>query len=240
MAKVYGCCVTAFMLCVVSCSHYVGLTDPLVMQDRRPDTLRTAFLAIRATTDYQGSGYTVSLSARKGRNGPRLESIVNATLFVNSVRWDLKNGFPYGNDELRVGGRMPVISIGYVSPERLTTGVDVPLDPMSSFKMAVKASRTTGLNIEVSPPIRESETIEVIVYKMFGVFSEVAKRTFKGVGTTQLTFKPSDLAGAIDGDPKIGVQVQRVRVEYGPYLFSDGIELTQIVGPFEQIVSVSP
>jgi hypothetical protein len=210
------------------------------MQDKRRDTLRRAFLAIQASPDYKRSGYQVLMSARKGRSGLKLESILNATLVVNSVRWDLEKGFPYGNGELSVGGLMPVISIEYVSPEGLTTGVDVPLDLLSSFKMSGQASRTTGLNIEVSPPIREFETIEVIIYNLSGPPIAVAKRTFKGVGTTQLTFKPSDLAGAIDGEAKIGVQVQRVRVEYGPYLFSDGIELTQIVGPFEQIVSVSP
>jgi hypothetical protein len=173
-----------------------------------------------------------------------LDSIVNATLVVNGVRWDFKKGFPFGSGassgELSVGGFMPVMSIEYVSPEGLTTGVDVPLDPLSSFKMSGQASRTTGLNIEVSPPIREFETIEVIIYNLSGPPIAVVRRTFKGVGTTQLTFKPSDLAGAINGEAKIGVQVQRVRVEYGPYLFSDGIELTQVVGPFDQIVSVSP
>ena len=116
------------MLCVVSCSHYVGLTDPLMMQDRRPDTLRRVCLTIQASRDYNGSGYQVLMSARKGRRGPMLDSIVNATLVVNGVRWDFKKGFPYRNGELSVGGFMPVISIEYVSPEGLTTGVDVPLD----------------------------------------------------------------------------------------------------------------
>ena len=229
------------MMSSISCGHYVGLSDPVVTPNRRADTLRRAFLAIRAESSNPSSAYNVTMQARKWRNGPELDSITGATFVVNGKSYDLSIGFPYNRDELRLGSAMPVLSIRYISPEQLDTGVDIYLDPPNSFKLSCRASKEVGLSIHVDPPIRDSETIDVHVYRLVGFFGLVATRVFKGEGTSSLKMmSPSEFESNIADDPEIVVEVQRQKVTHGSFLFSDGIELTQVYGPVQQIIKVAP
>ncbi|MEY3386008.1 MAG: hypothetical protein RIR53_819 [Bacteroidota bacterium] len=234
----------ALLLLCLSCSHYIGETDPSVADDEGTDTdtNRSVFLAIRTELLYPSEQHSVTMVARHGRNGPEIESLRRSYLYVNGVKRGLTYGFPFRgpSDQISLPVGTTILEIGFQGPGESLKRTRFDLAPRQLYTRTFVASKTSGLVVTISPALNQGEIIEVSVYKSVGTFKRLASRVFQGAGLSTLNVAAAEFVDQIQSDKEISVGLDRKSVAFHNVLFSDGIELTQSQGSLYQYVAVTP